>query len=1133
MSPFTSILIPCAILLGGIAAQADVFSNVPAAAEYEVAYELDIPLNGAFQDTTPVPYAVNNSATVAPGGFDRVGYYLELTHASGTEWVFTSMDAFTTAVGQTGLPHGVDNPVTFQRSVSNLAVSSNVAGVKTGSFDRGQLEFWFNNYSTTNETAVFAATDSAYDWGDTIIGTPGYGSFQIHNPGARQTVLAYNHWGSADAADDDVGIGNSTGTHKDHTFAANTATYTSRKLVVLVRPLRFAVNFTAVPVNHQVTPRNVASNNAVVPVSGSETLGGFEKAVLRVLRNGVLLGAEMEQTLDYSGGSASFSFSPTITAELASHTFQIYLKQGANLRLVREISDVTAGDVFLWYGQSNAQSSVYDGSSNAYASPWIRTFGMSSDSATVTQAYPFWVEANGDGSREVAAGVGQWPLVVGRKIVNDHGIPVAILNGARGGSSMPQLQRDDANPDNLTDAPPLFRTYNRLRYRANLAKVAAGVRGIFFYQGENDFNNTAQHMSGFASLMADWQVDYPAVEKIFVSQLHVGCGTSREAPELRDAQRLLPDLYEKVRIMSTNGLPGHDGCHYAFTGYETLGLNSYRQVARELYGVPDAPAIDAPNPARVEIADEAGTRLRIVLRKPNAGITVDTASLVDFRLTGLFAVLQSASVTATGIELQYDRRLDGATRLDYLGHSGSTGGWVRNGNGVGLLTFMEPIPNEFPRITSVSPATAVVAPGTILPLSATATTQAGTITRMEIFINGILYTAVGPGNTITDIWTMPASGNHRLVFRATNSGGRSSEASVVVFTQPFATPGGVDAGLTVWLKPEFGIDRDPADVVSSWQDSSGNNNHCTQATASAKPTYRTNQFGTMPGIHFDGGDWLGSSAGISTGSYTKIVRVSLDNSAQLGNILSSGSDPGAGHALFMNNQTTPRLWHGGISFAVSNTPMVAYREHILVATYDATNLTGILYLDGVQVGTGTAANHVNASYQLGAIAGGSFLRGTIGEVLVYDRVITGAERLAVENYLLTKSVNPPATPLLDYSSWSALNIPLGEDASVTGDFNGNGIQNGMEFALGSPPAAASVPYPLSLQTDSANVVVGFSRPTDRTGVSYQLMESFNLETWAPVDDLPGPVSKGKEQRSFTRPRGDSLKSFYRLEAAFP
>lgn len=374
--------------------QADVFSKVPEASGYNVAYELAIPLNGAFQGTTPVPYSVNNSATAAPGGFDRVAYYLELTNASGTNWVYTSMDAFTTSVTQTGLPHAVNNPVSFQQAVSNLSVFSNVSGVQTGSFDRGQIEMWHNSYSQANAVASFAASASTYDWGDTMSASAsGYGSFQIHNPGAKQAVLCYNRWAniSSPATNDDVGIGSSTGTNPDWTFAANTATYTSRKLVVLVRPKLFTVTFTSLPLNQQVTPRNLSTNSAVIPIAATETKGGFDKAVLKVFRNGVAYGADTEQTLTYTSGSAQFSFNPTIPAELASYSFEIYLKQGTTLHLVRRVSDVTAGDVLMWYGQSNSEAAVRVGSANSYASPWIRSFGMSSDDATVTQAYPFWV----------------------------------------------------------------------------------------------------------------------------------------------------------------------------------------------------------------------------------------------------------------------------------------------------------------------------------------------------------------------------------------------------------------------------------------------------------------------------------------------------------------------------------------------------------------------------------------------------------------------------------------------------------------------------------------------------------------------------------------------------------------------
>jgi hypothetical protein len=287
--------------------------------------------------------------------------------------------------------------------------------------------------------------------------------------------------------------------------------------------------------------------------------------------------------------------------------------------------------------------------------------------------------------------------------------------------------------------------------------------------------------------------------------------------------------------MSTNGLTTHtDSCHFPFTGgYETHGLNVFRQVQREIYGSPDTSAIDAPNPSSVEII--AGNRLRINLRKADAGIIVESAALADFRLNGSPAVLLSAAVTSTAIELQYDRPLTGATSLDYLAHIGSTPGWVRNSNGVGLLAFSEPITQM--QVTLVSPdSVGISAPGTQLPLQATATIPSGTITKMEIFINGILHTSTASVNTIQTTWTVPTSGTYQIIFRATNSAASTAEAAVVVLTQAYTSPGGVTSGLNVWLKPESGITRDGTGVVSSWQDNSGNNHHCVQTTPSAKPT---------------------------------------------------------------------------------------------------------------------------------------------------------------------------------------------------------------------------------------------------------------------------------------------------------
>ena len=64
-----------------------------------------------------------------------------------------------------------------------------------------------------------------------------------------------------------------------------------------VTPSSYDIDFTAFPEPLQVYPRNRATNKAVVPVVGSESVGGYSQAVLRVYRNGVQLGSDQTETL--------------------------------------------------------------------------------------------------------------------------------------------------------------------------------------------------------------------------------------------------------------------------------------------------------------------------------------------------------------------------------------------------------------------------------------------------------------------------------------------------------------------------------------------------------------------------------------------------------------------------------------------------------------------------------------------------------------------------------------------------------------------------------------------------------------------------------------------------------------------
>jgi sialate O-acetylesterase len=202
--------------------------RVPEAKEYQLVYDLDL---GQLGD--PITYQVNNSAKIKPP-FDRIAYFLELTAGGDTKFLYVSMDAFTDDPAKIGVPTAA-SAAHFQRDVANLTVLSNVKDIKVGTgIQGGNLEFWPNNYAGDNSAKVPNASSQVYDFGDAPADpVAGYGSMQVHNHDARQTLFALNHWSVGQGAD--VGIGNQSGNNPDWTFAANAGSYQAKRLRVLVR----------------------------------------------------------------------------------------------------------------------------------------------------------------------------------------------------------------------------------------------------------------------------------------------------------------------------------------------------------------------------------------------------------------------------------------------------------------------------------------------------------------------------------------------------------------------------------------------------------------------------------------------------------------------------------------------------------------------------------------------------------------------------------------------------------------------------------------------------------------------------------------------------------------------------------
>ena len=232
----------------------DPSNGVSEAASYTLVYHLQMGENSNYGDD-PVPYDVNNAAAV--GDYTRVAYCLQLDG----NWVWVSMDDFTNGdVTLAGVPVKSINPDGLQQAVANMTVASNLHGIVTGeAIETGNIEFWPHCYTERSQPQVAGASNIVFDFGDSKRAAnnscSGYGSMQIHNHGAQQTLLAYNAWNISNV--DEIGIGNHTGSHPDWTFSTSAQDRVVRNLWIYV----------------DGTPSSAADGSpAAEPVAEEETL---------------------------------------------------------------------------------------------------------------------------------------------------------------------------------------------------------------------------------------------------------------------------------------------------------------------------------------------------------------------------------------------------------------------------------------------------------------------------------------------------------------------------------------------------------------------------------------------------------------------------------------------------------------------------------------------------------------------------------------------------------------------------------------------------------------------------------------------------------------------------------------------
>ncbi|MEV6411047.1 sialate O-acetylesterase [Kribbella sp. NPDC051718] len=663
-----AVVAPAAATSSGLAAATGCDA---AATGFTLVLQLDVPQQAGWLNETP-PYSLDRTAEIG-ANFDRVGYCVELNGPDGPQWVWTAMEPFSTDARRIGLPTRPGELV--RQRVSDLDVQSNVPSVTSGTGQTGYLEMWPNQYQESASTQVSNASPITFDVDDNPTSPLGYGSFQVAQIGptrpsnlAAKQVFAINTFTESDNSTLSLGIGTNLAGQPDWTFANNANRYSQRRFTAYVRTAVVALSES--PQDRQLIPRD-AKGGSTVPVAGRVTDPRVRRVQLRVSSNG--------HTDTYSSSSSSFRFTPRIKAGLQEYSFEVRATGPGLDRVVTRRDSVVSGDVYVVQGQSNSEAAKYNGAANAEESEYLRSYGSPTSNPSISGADRVWHYATGDVTNQ-SGSIGQWAIRMGRRIVDTYKVPVALINGAHGGQPISFFQRNDANPDDVTT------NYGRLRQRLTSAGVINQVKGVLWYQGESDNDNAPVHIAGFTALLQDWRSDFGSAARYYVYQVRTApCGNTT-AMSLREAQRELGDT-AGVTVLSTNGLSGHDGCHYAYLGgYRDMGDHTFAVLARDLYGGPSV-GVAPPNPSSVSAS---GSQLVVQLRSSDV-LTVDAGVAADFRVDGAAVAVSSVAYQAGGkLVLTLSGPAAGVTALTYQGHNGA-GPWITNATGTGLLAFTLPV----------------------------------------------------------------------------------------------------------------------------------------------------------------------------------------------------------------------------------------------------------------------------------------------------------------------------------------------------------------------------------------------------------------------------------------------------------
>jgi hypothetical protein len=238
------------------------------------------------------------------------------------------------------------------------------------------------------------------------------------------------------------------------------------------------------------------------------------------------------------------------------------------------------------------------------------------------------------------------------------------------------------------------------------------------------------------------------------------------------------------------------------------------------------------------------------------------------------------------------------------------------------------------------------------------------------------------------------------------------EAQLTARYMSTAIPLPVTDGLLLDLNAATGVVADSSGNVSQWTDQSPAANNAVQATQTNQPQLIPNSLNAAPTLSFNGSDFMALPPNMmqSVQSGEIIGVVAYGNAPDLFN---TAWEFGTGNGTsYFNTTHYDDFGTSDSSGAAVENPAEIAAFHISDTSIE--NGTAIYRYNGVPLWTRTGLTQgFQQTPYLGGFASGSFI-GNMAEVLVYDRVLTDAERFAIGQYLTAKyafpAITAPAAP---------------------------------------------------------------------------------------------------------------------------